>query len=79
MASPDTLERLIALSARRFKLDPAKLAGAGDVFASLGVDSMQVLELLSELEQEFDVEIPDYELRAVKTFADLARVIDKRL
>ena len=49
------------------------------MFESLGVDSMQVLELLSELEQEFDVEIPDYELRAVKTFADLARVIDRRL
>jgi acyl carrier protein len=78
MANADTLERLIALSARRFKLDPGKLAADGDVFASLGVDSMQVLELLSELEQEFDVEIPDYELRAVKTFADLARVIDRR-
>ena len=79
MTNASTLDRLIALAARRFKIDPKKLAGEGDVFASLGVDSMQVLELLSELEQEFDVEIPDYELRAVKTFADLARVIDRRL
>jgi acyl carrier protein len=79
MPDASTLDRLIALAARRFKIDPGKLAGEGDVFESLGVDSMQVLELLSELEQEFDVEIPDYELRAVKTFADLARVIDRRL
>lgn len=79
MTNASTLDRLIALAARRFKIDPKQLAGEGDVFESLGVDSMQVLELLSELEQEFDVEIPDYELRAVKTFADLARVIDRRL
>ena len=74
-----TVTRLIELCARRFKLDPAALSPGGDVFDSLGVDSMQVLELLSELESEFDVEIPDYELRAVKTFAELAGVIDRRI
>ena len=74
-----TETRLIELCARRFKLDPALLLPGGDVFDSLGVDSMQILELLSELEGEFDVEIPDYELRAVKTFAELARVIERRL
>jgi acyl carrier protein len=74
-----TETRLIELCARRFKLDPSALRPDGDVFDSLGVDSMQVLELLSELESEFDVEIPDYELRAVKTFSELAKVIDRRL
>ena len=49
------------------------------MFESLGIDSMQVLELLSELELELDVQIPDYELRGVKTFAELAKVIDRRL
>ena len=55
------------------------LSRVNEVRDSLGVDSMQILELLSELESEFDVEIPDYELRAVKTFAELAKVIDRRL
>lgn len=74
-----TTDRLIALAAARFKKDAAALAPEADVFESLGVDSMQVLELLSELEQEFDVEIPDYELRGLKTFAQLAACIDRRL
>jgi acyl carrier protein len=79
MPAEPTVDRVIALAARRFKLDPSGLAAGADVFESLGVDSMQVLELLSELELEFDVEIPDYELRAVKTFEQLARVIDQRI
>jgi acyl carrier protein len=79
MPSQSTLQTLIALAAKRFEVDPAGLTGEADVFQSLGVDSVQVLELLSELERELDVEIPDYELRGVKSFAELARVIDRRL
>jgi acyl carrier protein len=74
-----TLDRLLALSARRFKLEPSVLSARDDVFESLGVDSMQVLSLLSELELEFDIEIPDYELRGVKTFGELAQVIERLL
>jgi acyl carrier protein len=74
-----TLSRLITLAGRRFDKDPSTLAGDGDVFESLGIDSMQVLSLLSELERHFDVEVPDYELREVRTFAQLAECIDRRL
>jgi acyl carrier protein len=74
-----TLRRLIALAARRFGRTPEALDGATDIFQSLGVDSVHLLELLSELEREWGIEIPDYELRSVKTFTDLAGVIQRRL
>lgn len=74
-----TVERLMELAADRFKVERAQLAADRDVFDSLGIDSMHVLELLSVLEDEFDVEIPDYELRDVKTFGQLADCIDRRL
>jgi acyl carrier protein len=74
-----TLPRLLALCAKRFSKDPSQLDAKADVFESLGIDSMQVLSLLSELEQEFDVEIPDYELRDVRSFEQLAACIEERL
>ncbi len=74
-----TLERLITLAAGRFNKDPGVLAEGSDVFESLGIDSMQVLSLLSEVERQFDVEVPDYELREVRTFGQLAACIDRRL
>ena len=77
--STSTVQRVMSLAAGRFKIDAATLQPEGDVFESLGIDSKQVLELLSELELELDVQIPDYELRGVKTFAELAKVIDRRL
>jgi acyl carrier protein len=74
----DTATRLIALAAKKFKVDAAKLNVEQDFFDALGIDSVQALELLSDLEIEFDVEVPDYELQGVKTFAALAQVIDDR-
>ncbi len=77
MAS-DTTTTLIELAAKRFGADAASLAPQNDFFQALGIDSIQALDLLSDLEDEFDVEIPDYELQDVVTFAGLAQVIDKR-
>ena len=74
----DTLQRLIALSGKKFKVDSASFDADADFFDALGIDSVQALELLSEIELEFDVEIPDYELQGVKTFGGLAQVIDDR-
>jgi acyl carrier protein len=74
----DTVQRLIALSGKQFKVDPSGLEPEADFFDALGIDSVQALELLSEIELEFDVEIPDYELQGVKTFSALAQVIDDR-
>jgi acyl carrier protein len=74
----DTATRLIALAAKKFKANPESLKADDDFFDALGIDSVQALELLSDLEIEFDVEVPDYELQGVKTFAALAQVIDDR-
>lgn len=74
----DTTQRLINLAGKKFKVDPQGLSPEQDFFDALGIDSVQALELLSELEIEFDVEVPDYELQGVKTFAALAEVIDAR-
>jgi acyl carrier protein len=73
-----SLDRLIQLSAKRYNVDAAILKAEDDVFEKLGIDSFQAVELMSELELEFDVEIPDYELQGVRTFAQLSAAIDKR-
>lgn len=73
-----SLDRLIQLSAKRYDVDASVIKAEDDVFERLGIDSFQAAELMSELEMEFDVEIPDYELQGVKTFGQLAAIIDKK-
>ena len=74
----DVLDKLIKLAARRYSVPAENLAPADDIFEKLSIDSFQAVELMSEIEMEFDVEVPDYELQGVRTFQALAGVIDRR-
>ena len=73
-----SFDRLTQLCAKRYSVDASIIKPEGDIFETLSIDSFQAAELMSELEMEFDVEIPDYELQGVVTFAGLAAVIEKR-
>ena len=50
-----------------------------DFFEKLHINSIQALSLLTDLEKEFSIEIPDYELQDVKTFDQLAQLITSRI
>lgn len=74
----DVTERLLSLAARRFGKKRGDLSPSDDLFDALGIDSVEAMTLLSAIEQELRVEVPDYEVQDVRTFADLAAVIARR-
>lgn len=74
-----SLDRLIQLSSTRYGVDATTLRAEDDVFEKLGIDSMQAMELLTEIETTFGVEIPDYELQGVTTFSGIAALVRRRL
>jgi acyl carrier protein len=80
MRTPEqTLDEILALAARHFKVPREKLTPDDDFFQKLGIDSLQALELLTRLENHFQVELPDYELQGVSDFRTLAERIQARL
>ena len=74
-----TLEEVMALAAAHFKVPREKLGADDDFFKTLGIDSLQALDLLTRLENHFQVELPDYELQGVSDFRTLAGRIQSRL
>jgi acyl carrier protein len=74
-----TLEDILALAAERFKIPRERLSPDDDIFTTLGIDSLQALELLTQLEYHFGVELPDYEMQGVSDFRTLAERIHRRL
>jgi acyl carrier protein len=47
-------------------------------FTELGVDSLDTVEVVMELEEEFDIHIPDEEAEKIQTVADAIRAILRR-
>jgi len=79
MAADRTLEEILTLAATHFKVPREKLAPDDDFFKTLGIDSLQALDLLTRLEHHFRIELPDYELQGVSDFRTLAERIQARL
>lgn len=74
-----TLDEILNLAATYFKVPRERLTPHDDFFKTLGIDSLQALDLLTRLEQHFNVELPDYELQGVSDFRTLASRIQSRL
>jgi len=74
-----TLDQMLTLAATHFKIPREQLSPDDDFFKKLGIDSLQTLELLTRVENHFQVELPDYELQGVSDFRTLAGKIQARL
>lgn len=75
----NTTEEILELAAVHFKVPRNTLQPGDDFFKKLGINSLQALDLLTRLEQHFQIELPDYELQGVSDFRTLAERIQSRL
>lgn len=45
----------------------------------LGADSLDVVDLVMSLEEEFDIEIPDEQVENIKTVGDIVKYIEDQI
>jgi acyl carrier protein len=74
-----TTDEILQLAAAHFKVPRENLRADDDFFKTLGINSLQALDLLTRIEQHFHIELPDYELQGVSDFRTLAERIQSRL
>ena len=71
------LEKIQAMLAEALNLPVEKVTVDAKIVEDLGADSLDVVELLSQLEDEYGVTIPDEEVENLVTVADVATQIEK--
>ncbi len=69
-------ERIKEILADQLDAAADSMSMESDIAADLGADSLDVVELLMTIEDEFDVEIPDEEIENIKTIGDLVKYIE---
>ena len=70
-------EKLVSYAAEQLELDPAEIT-PDSTFESLGIDSLDIVEMIMDLESELGVEL-DLEDQKITTFRELADFIDARI
>jgi acyl carrier protein len=57
--------------------DVARITDDADLYADLGLDSMQALEIVLEVEKRFSVQIPEEALKEIRSLGDAVTVAEK--
>lgn len=69
-------ETVVSIICEQFDLEEKDVTMETGVTEDLGADSLDLVEVLSAIEDELDVEIPDEVLENMKTVGDLVKYIE---
>ena len=72
----ETVKKILA---EQLDLDPEDITLESNIVDDLGADSLDVVDLVMSLEDEFDQEIPDEAIEEVKTVGDIVHYIEENI
>ena len=76
--SNDLTQRVISVVAKTQRIAPEKISPAS-TFEELGLDSLDSVNILFALEEEFNVDIPDEDARDIRSVRQMIEGIEKLL
>ena len=72
-------EKVKEMIAEQLLIDEDKITPKSRIKEDLGADSLDVLQMLMTIEEDYGVEIPDEELAEFRTVEDVVRYCDKNV
>ena len=70
------LEKVKNILAEQFDVEEDSITAETNLQEDLGADSLDVVDLLMSIEDEFETEIPDEEVENIHTVCDLVSYIE---
>ena len=77
MTRPDLIKVFQKMASEIAEKDFSNVS-EGATIASLGIDSLGMLELVGEMERQLEVQIPDEQLVGIQTVKQLLDLVEKR-
>lgn len=71
-----TEKKVKEILAKQLNVDIEKINAETNMTTDLGADSLDLVEILMSLEDEFSISIPDEAIPGIKTVNDLVNFID---
>ncbi|WP_316478671.1 acyl carrier protein [Helicobacter pylori] len=72
-------ETIRAVIAEQLNIDASQVTPEAEFVKDLGVDSLDIVELIMALEEKFGIEIPDEQAEKIVNVGDVMRYIEKQL
>jgi acyl carrier protein len=72
-------DKIVEIIANQLGIDRGDVTPEASVVDDLGADSLDVVELIMALEEEFNLEIPDEDAEKIKSVQDIFRHMESAL
>ena len=72
-------EKIKEILSDQLDADEKEMTMDTNIVRDLDADSLDIVELLMTIEDEFDIEIPDEEIENIKTIGDLTEYIQNNM
>ena len=69
-------EKVKAILSEQFDVEEDSITSDTSIADDLGADSLDVVDLLMSIEDEFEFEVPDEEVDNIKTVGELVKYIE---
>ena len=70
-------EKVQAILARQLRVDPTIVTPEAQIKKDLGADSLDILQLLMRIEDQYGITIPDKALATFKTVGDVVAYLEQ--
>lgn len=70
-------EKVSQIIANQLGIEPSEIRPESRLIEDLHADSLDIVELVMDVEQEFNVEVPDESLTKMKTVGDFLAFLEK--
>ena len=69
-------EEVQKILAKQLRIEPSRITPESKIMEDLGADSLNILQLLMKIEDDYGIMIPDEELATFETVGDVVRYLD---
>ena len=70
------IDKVKEVIAKQLRIDISEISDDAAVVEDLGADSLDVVDIIMAIEDEFKVEVPDTEVENIKTVGDVVNYIE---
>src|SRR6202008_1788556 len=75
----ELVERVNAIVSEQLGVEKESLVPEANLLDDLGADSLDVVELVMAIEEEFGIEVPDEDAENIRTLGDITSYIEARV
>ena len=74
-----TFEKIRGFLAEQLRIEPERITMDSDLLNDFEADSLDIVDMVMTLEDEFGIEVPDEAIQDMHTVGDVVRFVDSKI